>query len=76
MANRQTRSVEPRGDGRRAVQREGARRAKSLHPRTAAAMARGLEPGPRHRGQLRVKGETGRSTDERTDGSHPRRTPG
>jgi hypothetical protein len=74
MANRQTRSVEPRGDGRRAVQREGARRAKSLHPRTAAAMARGLEPSTRHEVQLLIKGASGRI--QRTYGNDPRRFPG
>jgi len=74
MANRQTRSIEPRGDGRRAAQREGARRAKSLHPRAAAAMARGLEPGTRHEVQLLLEGASGRI--ERTYGNDPRRFPG
>jgi hypothetical protein len=76
MAKRQTWSVEPRPDGRWALQRDGSRRADSVHPAKQAAVARGAELGNRHRGQLRIKDQDGRIQDERTYGADPRRTPG
>jgi hypothetical protein len=71
MAKRMTWTVEPRDDGRWAVQRDGSKRADSVHDDKQAAVARGAELGRRHRGQLRVKGEDGRIQDERTYGRDP-----
>ena len=76
MAKRMTWSVEPRPDGRWAVQRNGTQRADSLHARKDAAVARGVELGTRHHGQLHIKGANGRIEDERTYGGDPRRTLG
>jgi hypothetical protein len=64
-------TVEPRPDGRWAVQRDGTKRAASLHDRKDAAVARGTELGRRYRGQLRIKGADGKIQDERTYGSDP-----
>jgi hypothetical protein len=71
MAKRMTWTVEPRPDGRWAVQRDGTTRAASRHDRKAAAVARGRELGRRHQGQLRVKGADGRIQDETTYGRDP-----
>jgi hypothetical protein len=61
-------TVELRGDGRWAVQRDGSRRADSLHAAKDTAVARGTELGRRHRGKVRIKGTDGRVQDERTYG--------
>jgi hypothetical protein len=71
MAKRMTWTVEPRQDGRWAVQRDGTRRAASLHDRQDAAVARGTELGRRHQGQLRIKGSDGRLLEEMTYGRDP-----
>ena len=68
MAKRMTWTVEPRPDGRWAVQRDGSRRATSVHDGKDAAVERGAELGRRHNGQLRIKGADGRIQDERTYG--------
>jgi hypothetical protein len=64
-------TVEPRSDGRWAVQRDGSKRAASLHNAKDAAVARGTELGRRHQGQLRIKGAEERIQDERTYGRDP-----
>jgi hypothetical protein len=76
MTKRQVWSVEPRPDGGWAVQRDGTKRADSLHDGKDAAVARGSDLGRRNNGQLRVKGKDGRIQDERTYGDDPRATPG
>jgi hypothetical protein len=76
MAKRMVWSVEPRPDGRWAVQRDGSKRADSLHDGKQTAVTRGVELGKRHRGQLRVKGQDGRLQDERTYGDDPRSSKG
>jgi hypothetical protein len=63
--------VEPRPKGRWAVQREGTKRASSLHDTKAQAVARGVDLGRRYQGQLRIKGRNGRIQDERTYGRDP-----
>jgi hypothetical protein len=76
MAKRMVWSVEPRPNGRWAVQRDGTRRADSLHDGKQAAIRRGIELGRRNCGQLRVKGRNGRVQDERTYGGDPRSVAG
>lgn len=71
MAKRMTWDVEPRPEGGWAVQREGTKRADSLHSTKAAAVARGIELGRRHRGQVRIKGADGKIQDEHTYGRDP-----
>ena len=63
---RQVWDVELRNDGTWAVQREGTKRADSLHASKDAAVARSVELGKRYRGQVRIKGQDGRIQDERT----------
>ena len=71
MAKRMTWTVEPRPDGRWAVQRDGTRRAASLHSAKNEAVARGTELGRRYQGQLRIKNTDGQIQDERTYGRDP-----
>jgi hypothetical protein len=66
MSQRKVWTVEPRDDGRWAVQREGAIRADTLHETKQSAVDRGVDLGTRARGQVRIKGEDGRIQDERT----------
>jgi hypothetical protein len=73
MAKPMVWTVEPRADGRWAVQRDGSNRADSLHDGKQTAVSRGVELGRRHRGQLRIKGHNGRIEDERIYGDDPRR---
>jgi hypothetical protein len=58
--------VEPREDGTWAVQREGSKRADSIHTRKDAAVKRSVELGKRHHGEVRIKNQDGRIQDERT----------
>jgi hypothetical protein len=58
--------VEPRDDGTWAVQREGSKRADSIHRGKDAAVKRSSDLGKRHDGQVRIKGRDGRIQDERT----------
>jgi hypothetical protein len=66
MAKRNVWTVEPRDDGRWAVQRDGTKRADSVHDAKKSAVDRGVDLGTRARGQVRIKGEDGRIQDERT----------
>jgi Uncharacterized protein conserved in bacteria (DUF2188) len=66
MAKRMTWTVEPRPDGRWAVQRDGTQRADSLHTKMDAAVRRGADLGKRNNGQLRVKDRHGKIQDDRT----------
>jgi hypothetical protein len=66
MATRKVWGVEPRDDGKWAVQREGAQRAGSVHERKDEAVSRAADLGARHKGQVRVKGKDGQIQDERT----------
>ena len=63
--------VEPQGDGRWAVRREGSRRADSIHSAKEAAVERSIELGRRHGGHVRIKGQDGRIQDERTYAHDP-----
>jgi hypothetical protein len=69
-------TVEPRPDGKWAVQRDGSKRADSLHTKKDAAVRRGADLGNRNNGQLRVKDRDGKIQDERTYSNDPRRTRG
>ena len=71
MATRKVWDVEPRDDGTWVVQREGARRAGSVHERKDQAVSRATDLGVRHKGQVRVKGKDGRIQDERTYARDP-----
>ena len=75
---RRTWTVEPRPDGSWAVQRDGTKRADSLHKTKPKAIARAVSLGKAAspRGQVRIKNERGRLEDERTYGNDPRRTRG
>ena len=70
--------VEPRPNGRWAVQRGGTTRADSLHDRKSEAIARARELGQNAtpHGQVRVKNHRGRIETEWTYGKDPRRTRG
>ena len=78
MPKRMTWEVEPRSDGRWAVQRTGTQRADSLHEKKIAAIARVRElgAGAAPHGQVRVKGRNGRIQQEWTFGNDPKRTRG
>lgn len=53
-------SVEPRPDGRWAVQTDGTQRADSLHDRKSDAVSRGRELAGNKRAELVIKNEAGR----------------
>jgi len=69
-------AVEPRPDGRWAVQRDGSSRASSLHGTQTAAEAAGRAIARRDKTELVIKGRNG--TIERRDsyGNDPRNRPG
>ena len=77
MSKRMSWSVEPRPGGW-AVQRDGTKRADSLHEKksTAISRARELGKGADPHGQVRVKGKDGKVEQEWTYGNDPRRTRG
>ena len=65
--------VEPRPDGKWAVQREGTDRADSIHERKADAIERGRELAKAAPdGQLRIKTEDGKWQTEYTYGHDPK----
>lgn len=69
-------SVEPRPDGRWAVQTDGTQRADSLHPRKSDAVARGRELAENKRTELVIKDERGRVKAKDSHGNDPRRFKG
>ena len=69
-------SVEPRPDGRWAVQTDGTMRADSLHDRKSDAIARGRELAENKRTELVIKGERGRIRGKDSHGNDSRRIPG
>jgi hypothetical protein len=68
--------VEPRPDGRWACQKDGTRRAASLHDTQAAAVNAARAQAKRERAELVVKGKDGRIERRHIYGNDPRRTPG
>jgi hypothetical protein len=68
--------VEPRADGRWARQKNGSRRAASLHATQAGAEEAARAQAKRERAELVVKSKDGRNQRRNSYGSDPRRTPG
>ena len=69
-------AVEPRPDGRWAVQTDGTTRADSLHDRKTNAIHRGRELAENKQTELGIKGADGRIEQKNSHGNDPRRTPG
>jgi len=76
MPRRQQVTVEPRPDGRWAVQTDGTQRADSLHLRKSDALRRGRELAENKRTELVIKNEAGRIIGKDSHGKDPRRIPG
>ena len=76
MARKAQVSVEPRPDGRWAVQTDGTSRADSLHPRKSDAVKRGRELAENKGVELVVKDESGKVTGKDSHGNDPRRIKG
>jgi hypothetical protein len=76
MARNPQVAVEPRADGRWAVQTDGTQRADSLHDRKAEAIRRGRELAGNKHTELVIKDERGRIAAKDSHGSDPRRIPG
>ena len=64
-------AVEPRTDGRWAVQTDGTKRADSLHERKAEAVARGREVAKNKHTDLVIKNQDGRIADRDSYGHDP-----
>ena len=76
MARKPQVSVEPRSNGRWAVQTDGTMRADSLHDRKSDAIARGRELAENKRTELVIKGQAGRIAAKDSHGNDSRRIPG
>jgi hypothetical protein len=72
MATKPAIEVEPRSDGRWARQKQGTRRASSLHTSQAAAIKAGRAQARREHTELIVKGEDGRVRERESFGNDPR----
>ena len=64
-------TVEPRPDGRWAVQTDTAQRADSLHDRKSEAVRRGRELAQNKQTELVIKGADGRVTGKDSHGADP-----
>ena len=69
-------AVEPRSDGRWAVQTDGTQRADSLHDRKSEAITRGRELAGNKQAELVIKNEAGRIAGKDSRGDDPRRIKG
>jgi hypothetical protein len=69
-------AVEPRADGRWAVQTNGTQRADSLHARKGDAVKRGRELAANKQTELVIKNEAGRIMSKDSHGNDPRRIKG
>ena len=76
MARKPHVAVEPRADGRWAVQTNGTQRADSLHARKSDAVTRARELAGNKQTELVIKGENGRIGSKDSYGNDPRRTKG
>lgn len=76
MARKPQVSVEPRTDGRWAVQTDGASRADSLHDRKSDAVTRARELAENKRTELVIKDGAGRVAAKDSHGNDPRRIKG
>ena len=69
-------TVEPRANGRWAVQTDGTQRADSLHERKSEALSRGRELAGNKQTELVIKDESGRIIGKDSHGNDPRRFKG
>jgi hypothetical protein len=76
MARKPQVGVEPRPNGRWAVQTNGTQRANSLHDRKSEAIKRGRELARTKQTELVIKNEDGRIIGQDTYGNDPRRIKG
>jgi len=76
MARKPQVSVEPRANGRWAVQTDGTKRADSLHDRKSDAIARARELASNKQAELVIKDEAGRVSTKDSHGNDPRRIKG
>ncbi len=76
MARKPQVAVEPRKDGRWAVQTDGTQRADSLHDRKSDALTRARELAKNKKTELVVKSESGRIGAKDSHGKDPRRSKG
>ena len=76
MARKPQVAVEPRADGRWAVQTDGKSRADSLHDRKSEAVARARELAANKGTELLIKDEKGRISGKDSQGNDPRRIKG
>lgn len=76
MANPSQVSVEPRPDGRWAVQKDGTKRASKLFDRKTDAVARARAQAKRERAELVVKDRDGAIQSKDSHGRDPRSIPG
>jgi Uncharacterized protein conserved in bacteria (DUF2188) len=76
MARKPQVAVEPRANGRWAVQTDGTSRADSLHDRKADAVSRARELAENKKAELVIKNESGRTVGKDSHGNDPRRIKG
>lgn len=76
MARKPQVTVEPRNDGRWAVQTDGTQRADSLHDRKSDAVTRARELAGNKKSELVIKGEGGKIATKSSHGNDPRRSKG
>ena len=76
MARKPQVAVEPRADGRWAVQTDGTQRADSLHDKKSDAVTRARELAGNKRTELVIKDERGRIAGKDSRGNDPRRIRG
>ena len=76
MARKPQVAVEPRPDGRWAVQTNGTKRADSLHDRKSDAIKRARELAGNKATELVIKDESGRISGRDSRGNDPRRIKG
>ena len=76
MARKPQVAVEPRSDGRWAVQTDGTQRADSLYDRKSDAVKRGRELADTKQTELVIKDERGRIVGKDSHGNDPRRIKG
>lgn len=69
-------AVEPRGNGRWAVQTDGTQRADSLHDLKSAAVTRGRELAENKKTELVIKNQDGRIAQKDSHGSDSRQAKG
>jgi hypothetical protein len=76
MARKPQVAVEPRDDGRWAVQTDKTQRADSLHDRKSDAVSRGRKLAANKKTELLIKDASGRIMGKDSYGTDPRRTKG